>query len=231
MASQLPGRPDPAAQVRGGRPAGGAARASSRCTMRLQRRAHRQARGRLRGARADRADAAVRPGGLVRRAGGRARLQRLGQVALPAAARRRRDRPRRGAPAGRRLAVVTGAHTGRARARRAGAARLVRPDPRSTRSWSAAPCWRSCTAATSTGTGCRASRRRGRWTATSWPHAAEQTVRVALRRSAGAVPDPAARAVRGDAAAARRADRQPRPASPPRRWRRASTRSRGPCSR
>ena len=35
-------------------------------------------------------------------------------------------------------------------------------------------------------------------------------VRVAQRRPAGAVPDPAARAVRRDAAAARRADRQPR---------------------
>ena len=50
-------------------------------------------------------------------------------------------------------------------------------------------------------------------------HAAEQTLRVALGRPAGAVPDPAARAVRGDAAAARRADRQPRRASPPRRSR------------
>ena len=38
--------------------------------------------------RADRADEAVRPRGLVRRAGRRARLQRLRQVALPAAARR-----------------------------------------------------------------------------------------------------------------------------------------------
>ena len=37
-------------------------------------------------------------------------------------------------------------------------------------------------------------------------------LRVALRRAAGAAADPAARAVRGDAAAARRADRQPRPA-------------------
>nr|WP_284291793.1 hypothetical protein [Angustibacter aerolatus] len=37
-------------------------------------------------------------------------------------------------------------------------------------------------------------------------------LRVAERRAAGAVPDPAARAERRDAAAARRADRQPRPA-------------------
>ena len=42
----------------------------------------------LRGPRADRADEAVRPRGLVRRAGRRARLQRLRQVALPAAAGR-----------------------------------------------------------------------------------------------------------------------------------------------
>ena len=42
-------------------------------------------------------------------------------------------------------------------------------------------------------------------------HAAEQTLRVALRRPAGPAADPAARAVRGHPAAARRADRQPRP--------------------
>ena len=47
---------------------------------------------------ADRADAAVRPRGLVRRAGRRPGQQRLGQVALPAAAGRRRLRPRRRAP-------------------------------------------------------------------------------------------------------------------------------------
>ena len=41
-------------------------------------------------------------------------------------------------------------------------------------------------------------------------HCRRAAVRVAVGRSAGAVPDPAARAVRGDAAAARRADRQPR---------------------
>ena len=52
----------------------------------------------------DRADEALRPRGLVRRAGGRARLQRLRQVALPAAAGGRRQRPRRRAPPGRRRA-------------------------------------------------------------------------------------------------------------------------------
>ena len=55
------------------------------------RRAHRPARGDLRAARAHRADEAVRPRGLLRRAGRGARLQRLGQVALPAAARRLAD--------------------------------------------------------------------------------------------------------------------------------------------
>ena len=62
-------------------------------------------------------------------------------------------------------------------------------------------------------------------------HAAEQKLRVAVRWPAGALPDPAARAVGGDPAAARRADRQPRRASRPRRSRRASRRSRAPCSR
>ena len=41
-------------------------------------------------------------------------------------------------------------------------------------------------------------------------HAGEQTLRVAQRRPAGALPDPAARALRRDPAAARRAHRQPR---------------------
>ena len=53
--------------------------------------------------RADRPDEAVRPRGLVRRAGRRARLERLRQVALPAAAGRRRGRPGRRAPARRGL--------------------------------------------------------------------------------------------------------------------------------
>ena len=85
MAVAVPGGADPAAQVRGGRPADrAAARAAGQDAA--QGRPHRQAGGGLRGPRADRADEAVRPRGLVRRAGGRARLQRLGQVALPAAA-------------------------------------------------------------------------------------------------------------------------------------------------
>ena len=116
--------------------------------MRLQGRPHRQAGGGLRAARADRADEAVRPRGLVRRAGGRARLERVRQVALPAAAGRRRQRPRRRAPAGRRGAgrsrSSTPARPGSARGcGRAGSCR-----PTSTPSWSAARCWRSCTAAT-----------------------------------------------------------------------------------
>ena len=72
----LPRRPDAAAQVRGGRSADRAA-APAAGEHAAQGRSHRQARGRLRGPRADRADEAVRPRGLVRRAGRRARLQRL----------------------------------------------------------------------------------------------------------------------------------------------------------
>ena len=86
------GRPDPAPEVRGGRPADrAAARAAGEDAA--QGRPHRQARRGLRGPRADRPDEAVRPRGLVRRAGGRARLERLRQVPLPAAARHRRQRP------------------------------------------------------------------------------------------------------------------------------------------
>ena len=91
------------------------------------RRAHRQARRDLRAARADRADAPVRPGGLVRRAGRRAGLQRLGQVALPAAAgRRRRSR-----------------HQGVCPARRPGGARHVRADARAAGPGPSGPRWRS----------------------------------------------------------------------------------------
>ena len=56
-------------------------------------------------------------------------------------------------------------------------------------------------------------------------------VRVAVRRPAGPVPDPAARAVRGDPAAARRADRQPRRAVGRGARGRASRRSRARCWR
>ena len=57
-------------------------------TMRLQGRPHRRPGRHLRGPGAHRPDEAVRPGGLLRRAGRRPRLQRLRQVALPAPARR-----------------------------------------------------------------------------------------------------------------------------------------------
>ena len=103
------GGPDPAPDVRGEGPAHrAAARAAGHDAP--QGRPHRQARGRLRGPRAERADEAVRPRGLVRRAGGRPRQQRLRQVPLPPAARRGRQRPRRRAPAG-------GGHPDRARER------------------------------------------------------------------------------------------------------------------
>ncbi len=76
---------------------------------------------------------AVRPRGLVRRAGRRARLQRLGQVALPAAAGRRRLRPRRRAPARRRGPDRAGRPHRPRPARCSRAARLVRADPRAPR--------------------------------------------------------------------------------------------------
>ena len=95
--------------------------------------AHRQAGRRLRGPRADRADEAVRPRGLVRRPGRGPRLQRLRQVALPAAARGRGQRPRRRAPAGRRRAHRAGEPHRDRPPRRTGAARLVRADPRAPR--------------------------------------------------------------------------------------------------
>ena len=64
---------------------------------------------------ADRADEALRPRGLVRRAGRRPRLQRLRQVALPAPAGRRRHRPRRRAPTGGRGPGGRCDHTGGAK--------------------------------------------------------------------------------------------------------------------
>ena len=87
------GGADAAAQVRGGRSAHAAGPRAERPGA-AARRADREARGRRDGSRAHRADEAVRPRGLVRRARRGARLQRLGQVALPAAARGRRQRPR-----------------------------------------------------------------------------------------------------------------------------------------
>ena len=103
MACAVPRGADPAAQVRGGRPADrAAARAAGEDAAEGW--PHRQARRRLREPRAVRADEAVRPRGLVRRAGGRPRLQRLREVPLPPAARHRRQRPRRRAPPRRRHA-------------------------------------------------------------------------------------------------------------------------------
>ena len=55
-------------------------------------------------------------------------------------------------------------------------------------------------------------------------------VRLAVRRPAGPAADPAAGALRCHPAAAGRAHRQPRPRSPPRRWRRAWRRSTAPWS-
>ena len=77
-------------------------------------------------------DAAVRPRGLVRRAGRRARQQRLRQVPLPAAAGRGRQRPRRRAPAGGGGAGRAGAAHRQGQARRPGAARAGSCRPTST---------------------------------------------------------------------------------------------------
>ena len=126
MASRLPGRRDPAAQVRGGRAARGGAEGAERADA-AARRPHRQARGDLRAAGADRPDATVRPGGLVRRAGRRARLQRLGQVTFPPPAGRRRERRA----------------SGRGQARRPGGAGDVRPDACPARTWRAGRRWTS----------------------------------------------------------------------------------------
>ena len=129
MASRLPGGGHPAADVRGEGAAGGPAAPAERPDA-ARRRPYRQAGCRLRGPRAHRPDEAVRPRGLVRRAAGRAGVQRVGQVPLPAAAGRRRERPRRRAPPGRRAPDRAGAAHRSSEARRAGATGLVRADPR-----------------------------------------------------------------------------------------------------
>ena len=120
------------------------------------------------------ADAAVRPRDLVRRAGRRARQQRLGQVALPAAARRRRQRPTastsRSATSVRpRSSTPAGPCSG------PGCAPDGSPRPTSTRRCSGARCSRSCTAGTTTAPGCHGSSPPGRSTGTGWRRAAEQT--------------------------------------------------------
>ena len=94
MASRYSRHADPLRQVPGRRTA---ARAGRRPEGRhaAGRRPHGRARADLRAARADRADAALRPRGVLRRAAGGARLQRQRQVALPAAARRPGRRPHR----------------------------------------------------------------------------------------------------------------------------------------
>src|SRR5579875_3013944 len=105
----------PAGQVRGR----GTARAPPARAERADapaRRPDRQAGGDLRGPGADRPHAAGFGRGLVRRAGGRPGLERVGQVVLPAAAGRRADRShRRRAPRG-----AGGARSVRADARPAG---------------------------------------------------------------------------------------------------------------
>ena len=125
--------------------------------------------------RADRADAAVQHRDLVRRPGGRARLERLGQVALPAAA-------------GRAAAPIPTSSTSRSselddragrahRARRSSApgyGRAGSPRPTTIPSCSAGRCSRSCTAATSTATGWAAEQASRKLDRYELAHAAEQ---------------------------------------------------------
>ena len=97
FASRYQAALDAAAQVRGGRTAAGApARPGPQDAP--QGRAHGQPRRGVRAARAHGAHGAVRPRGLVRRARRRARVERVGQVALPASARARGHDPGEGAP-------------------------------------------------------------------------------------------------------------------------------------
>ena len=142
---------------------------------------------------------AVRPRGLVQRAGGRAGLQRVRQVPLPAAARRGGRAAFRGRPA-----------------RGAGGARAFRPDACAARPGGADPARdphdHPCAAAERGHGGAGPLRVAG---------LRDAAVRHPVRRAAGQAADPAARAGRVDAAAARRADRQPRPGQRARPCRRA----------
>ena len=129
----LPGRQDPAVQVRGGRAAGGTAAVPAGHDA-AQGRPHGQAGGGLQPARAHRPDGAVRPGDLLRRAARCAGCERIGKVAFPAAAGGGRIRPRHRAPAGHRLARRTRPSYRHGRSRCQGAARLLPPDPLPSRS-------------------------------------------------------------------------------------------------
>ncbi len=100
LAAQYKAAQTRAAQVRGGwSAAGDPARAAGHHAT--QGWAHRQACGRVRAGGAHGSHGALRPRGLVRRTRGRAGLERVGEVALPAAARGRWVGPRCRAPASR----------------------------------------------------------------------------------------------------------------------------------
>ena len=105
-------------------------------------------------------------------------------------------------------------------ARRARAPGLVRADPRAPRAGRAARCWRSCTAATSTD-GRADGPRAGRPGAGPLRARARlgAAVRVALGRPAGAVPDPAARAVAARPCCCSTSRPTTSTCSRPRRWR------------
>ena len=193
------------------------------------RRPHRQACRRRGGARAHRPDEAVRPRGLVRRAGRGPRQQRLGQVALPAAAWPAAAPTPSRAPAGGRRAAGPGGPRGPAAARLAGAARLVRPDPRAPdpdgphAARDPAPRGRAPDGHAPRGGGPGAGPLR--------PGQGERAdVRLALGGPAGALPDPAARAV-GATCCCSTSRPTTSTCTRPRRSRRGSTPSRAPSWR
>ena len=129
MASRLQAARDPARAVRAGGAARGRADRAEPADA-ARRRAYGQARGGRRAGRAHGADEAVRPRDLVRRARRGARQQRLGQVALPAAAGRRRVAARHRARAGRRRHPAAGRPHRHGQAGLARTPGVVRADPR-----------------------------------------------------------------------------------------------------
>ena len=163
---------------------------SRRSTMRLGGARTGKRAGRARRARARRAHRSVRRRALVRRARRGGRAERHRQEPLPRACSPARDDRPHGDCAPR-------------RGRRAG---LLQPDPRSSGAGRPHACSRSSQSRDVVRGPAMGMLRRY-----ELQGCADQTVRDAVGRAAGALPDPAARARRRHAAAARRADRQPRP--------------------
>ena len=172
MASRLPGGADPAAQVRGGRPAARPRRGAERADA-AARRAYRQAGGRLR--RELELTGLMKPFDLEVWYGER--------VAVLGSQRLRASRTSCGcSPSAAATPTSSTDRSGTSRsrpsrtrarpARRPGAARLVRPDPRAPRAGRAHRCSTSCGAATSAAPAWAARRRRGRCDRYELAHAA-----------------------------------------------------------